>query len=63
MFKKLIPVLLVTGINLFAQNPGDIIWNKMFGGTEYDEANSVVYTETEEFIVAGYTQSYGLGRW
>jgi len=63
MLKKLIPILLLTGINLFAQNPGDIIWNKMFGGEEYDEANSVVYTETGEFIVAGYTQSYGLGRW
>ena len=63
MFKILIPVLLLTGINLFAQNPGDIVWNKMFGGDAYDEANSVVYTETGELIVAGYTQSYGLGRW
>ena len=63
MFKILIPVLLLTGINLVAQNPGDIVWNKMFGGDAYDEANSVVYTETGELIVAGYTQSYGLGRW
>ena len=46
-----------------AQNPGDIVWGKLFGGTEYDEANSVVYTNSGEFIVAGYTQSYGLGRW
>ncbi|GMU99110.1 MAG: hypothetical protein AMXMBFR51_18460 [Ignavibacteriota bacterium] len=63
MLKIFISVLLLTGINLFAQNPGDIVWNKLFGGTEYDEANSVVYTNTEEFIAAGYTQSYGLGRW
>jgi len=63
MLKLLIPVLLMTGINLFAQNPGDVIWNKMFGGEAYDEANSVVYTDTDEFIAAGYTQSYGLGRW
>jgi hypothetical protein len=65
MLKKLLPVLVfaLSGINLFAQNPGDIIWNKLFGGEAYDESNAVVYTETDEFIVAGYTQSYGLGRW
>lgn len=63
MLKKFFLLLLLTGINLFAQNPGDVVWNKMFGGTEYDEANSVVYTVTDEFIAAGYTQSYGLGRW
>lgn len=63
MFVKIIYVLLLTGINLFAQNPGDVIWNKLFGGEAYDEANSVVYTESGEFIAAGYTQSYGLGRW
>jgi len=63
MFKKLLPVILISAINIFAQNPGDIVWNKLFGGEDYDEANAVVKTETGEFIVAGYTQSYGLGRW
>jgi len=63
MLKKLLPLILLAAINIFAQNPGDIVWDKLFGGEDYDEANSVVNTETGDFIVAGYTQSYGLGRW
>jgi len=65
MTKGIFLFLLLSGglIQISAQNAGDIVWNKMFGGEAYDEANSVVQTNTNGFIAAGYTQSYGLGRW
>jgi hypothetical protein len=50
-------------INIYAQEPGNILWQNNYGGVEYDEANAVVKTETGDYIIAGYTQSYGLGRW
>jgi len=40
---------------------GDLVWEKTFGGSGRDEAESVQQTTDGGFIVAGYTKSYGSG--
>ena len=36
-------------------------WNKTYGGTGWDVANSVIETSDEDYMLAGYTDSYGAG--
>ncbi len=38
-------------------NDGNLVWQKSFGGTEYDQANSVLQTTDGGFIVAGTSRS------
>jgi hypothetical protein len=38
---------------------GNEIWSRYFGGTSYDEANSVKQTPDGEYIVVGQTRYYG----
>lgn len=40
---------------------GTIIWEKTFGGTEFDYANSVQQTRDGGYILTGITLSYGAG--
>jgi hypothetical protein len=40
---------------------GNVLWNKTYGGTEYDEAYSLVQTKDGGFALAGYTYSFGAG--
>jgi hypothetical protein len=47
----------------FSQHTGDVIFEKSYGGTAYDEIMSVTENPLGGFIAAGFTQSYGLGRW
>ena len=35
------------------------LWQKTFGGSDYDEANAITPTKDGGFIVAGYTGSFG----
>ncbi len=49
-------------LEVFAQHNGEIIWNKTYGGDSYDEADAVMATYDSAYIVGGYTQSFGLGR-
>ncbi|MHA1978733.1 MAG: hypothetical protein ACW98I_17665 [Candidatus Hodarchaeales archaeon] len=36
-------------------------WNKTFGGSEHDFSTSIIQTSTGDFVLAGYTESYGAG--
>jgi hypothetical protein len=40
---------------------GDTAYTKTYGGTDYDNGNSIQQTTDGGYIVAGYTQSYGTG--
>ncbi len=40
---------------------GDTLWTRSFGGTEGDEAGSVVETSDGGFIISGWTRSFGAG--
>lgn len=40
---------------------GDALWTKTFGGSDWDEGRSVHQTFDGEYIIAGYTYSYGVG--
>jgi|GEM_PF-2734671 len=40
---------------------GEIIWQKTYGGGNYDFGNSIQQTEDGGFIVAGITESFGAG--
>ncbi|GAI13792.1 unnamed protein product, partial [marine sediment metagenome] len=38
---------------------GDLVWDKTFGGSEDDEAHSIIQTEDGGYAVAGWTESKG----
>ncbi|MBU4348761.1 hypothetical protein KJ599_00380 [bacterium] len=40
---------------------GDLIWDKTFGGSENDEAHSIIQTEDGGHAIAGWTKSKGAG--
>jgi uncharacterized delta-60 repeat protein len=40
---------------------GNIQWQKTYGGTDYDSANSIQQTTDGGYIVAGVTESFGAG--
>lgn len=40
---------------------GEIIWSKTWGGKNFDEANSILETEDGNYLIAGYTLSFGSG--
>ena len=42
-------------------NNGNMLWDKTFGGLNNDEANSVIVTNDEGFLISGYTKSKGVG--
>jgi len=40
---------------------GNLLWDKTFGGSDYDNAESIILTPDGGFAVAGYTWSKGAG--
>jgi uncharacterized delta-60 repeat protein len=40
---------------------GDLNWQKVYGGTEWEEARSIRQTSDNGYIIAGFTETYGAG--
>ena len=40
---------------------GDTLWTKVYGGTDWDKAQSVQQTQDGGYIIGGWTQSFGNG--
>ena len=40
---------------------GDLLWDRTFGGSENDEARSIIQTEDGSYVVTGFTVSEDLG--
>lgn len=40
---------------------GEVQWSKTYGGSEYELGASIAKTANNEFIIAGYTRSFGAG--
>ena len=45
------------GFSLKLDQNGDILWKKIYGGSGDDHGHSVIQTEDEGYILAGYTSS------
>jgi hypothetical protein len=40
---------------------GNVIWTKTIGGSDHDEAYSIIQSSDGGYVVAGYTESFGAG--
>jgi hypothetical protein len=52
-------VIVIVGA-VYAQAP-DTLWTRHYGGSGFEEGNSVVETPDGGFIIAGFSESYGAG--
>jgi hypothetical protein len=41
---------------------GRLVWEKAYGGDDFDEANTIIATKNGEYVVAGFTFSFGKGQ-
>jgi hypothetical protein len=48
---------------LKTDNEGNEIWNKTYGGTEDDRSFAIQHTSDNNFVVAGFTESFGAGNY
>lgn len=53
--------LTISALIINAQSPG-VKWEKSFGGSEDDEAKSIVQTKDGGFVIVGKTESKGAGK-
>lgn len=55
-FAKILILLLLINLQANTQPPS-IVWQKSFGGSLYDKAESIIQTTEGNFVVAGHSQS------
>jgi len=48
-------------VSTTAAGPGDTLWTRTYGGSDYDGGHSVQQTSDGGYIIAAYTQSFGAG--
>lgn len=63
--KNLLLITVIAGFltvsTAVAQEPGDILWTGLYGGSESDMGFCVQQTDEGEYIIAGRTMSFGAG--
>ncbi len=42
---------------------GEVIWSKTYGGNNLDHATSFAITQTNEYLITGYSNSFGTGNY
>jgi hypothetical protein len=40
---------------------GNVVWTKTIGGSNWDEARSIIQSGDGGYVVAGWTRSFGAG--
>jgi hypothetical protein len=60
IYTTILATILLLSQNLLSQAP-DTLWTKTFGGSDWDQGNSIQQTADGSYIIAGYTRSYGTG--
>jgi len=65
IIKLLLCLILISFLSVdyaSSENKGNAItWDKTFGGSEDDEAHSIIQTDDGGYAVAGWTESKGAG--
>jgi uncharacterized delta-60 repeat protein len=61
MLLAIVSVLLLVATT--AADPGDTLWTRVYGGSDYDYGYSVQQTADGGYIVAGTTKSFGAGNY
>ena len=59
--KKIFYLFICISFSLILLAQYDSLWTKTYGGTVWDECNSVIETSDSYYVLAGYTNSYGAG--
>ena len=61
IFSAISVIIMISFSDSLAQQPPDIEWDKTFGGSNYDEAHSIIQTTDDGYVVCGCTRSKGAG--
>lgn len=48
---------------IITDSVGNLLWSKTYGGTDTDYAESIIQTPDSNYVIAGYTVSFGVATW